>query len=51
LFSRDEYNRQRDRLENVIDEMGKWIPPKQNRTGTWSEVVKEAKKRQTTAYN
>jgi hypothetical protein len=44
LFSRDEFNRQKDRLENVIDEMGKWIPPKQNRKWTLSEVVKEVQK-------
>ena len=44
LFSRDEYNRQRDRLENVIDEMGKWIPPRQDRKWTLSEVVKEVQK-------
>jgi hypothetical protein len=45
LFSREEYNRQKDRLETVIEEMGKWMPPQHNRTGTWSELVKEAKKR------
>jgi hypothetical protein len=44
LFSREEYNRQKDRLETVIEEMGKWIPPQHNRKGTWSELVKEAKK-------
>jgi len=28
LFSRKEYNRQKDRLETVIEEMAKWIPPR-----------------------
>jgi hypothetical protein len=27
LFSREQYSTQKDRLETVIDEMGKWIPP------------------------
>jgi hypothetical protein len=44
LFSREEYNRQKDRLENVIEEMGKWIPPRHKRKGTWSGIVTEVKK-------
>jgi hypothetical protein len=28
LFSREQYNMQKDRLETVIDEMGKWLPLK-----------------------
>jgi hypothetical protein len=27
LFSREQYNLQKDRLEGILDEMGKWIPP------------------------